>query len=284
MSIAEKFRWDQIDDEQFEELVFTVLKAANPQQIRWRKGPGDKGRDIQVQFRRQGALGEEVNETYFVEVKHYQTGVPPSAFDGLSVWVEAEQPQVMLIVVSSHLTTPCADWLEKWKQNHPKIRVPIPWEREKIENEILRSSDARELAISFGLLPPFIQDLLPPSPEMFRTSEDETRLAMEYRYWITEEEVEKLGYVIDLLGRLECAIVAECGSHKYFEDVCLAIPNWSTFLTLLQSQLQLQIAIRDYLFALNSDVPADKLNDLAQKIKECVELVRQVGDAAYHID
>jgi hypothetical protein len=284
MSIAEKFRWDKINDEQFEELVFTVLKAANPQQIRWRKGPGDKGRDIQVQFRRPGALGEEVNETYFVEVKHYQAGVSPSAFDGLSVWVEAEQPQVMLIVVSSHLTTPCTDWLEKWKQTHPKIRVPLPWEREKIENEILGSSDARELAISFGLLPPFIQDLLPPNPETFRTSKDETRLAMEYRYWITEEEVEKLGYVVDLLGRLEHAIVSECGSHKYFEDVCLAIPNWSTFLTLLQSQLQLQIAIRDYLFALNSDVPADKINGLAQKIKECVDLVRQVGDAAYHID
>jgi hypothetical protein len=53
---------------------------------------------------------------------------------------------------------------------------------------------------------------------------------------------------------------------------------------LLQVQLQLQIAIRDYLFALNSDVPADKVNGFAQKIKECVELVRQVGDAAYHID
>ena len=284
MSITEKFRWDKIDDEQFEELVFTVLKTANPQQIRWRKGPGDKGRDIQVQFRRQGALGDEVDETYFVEVKHYQTGVPPSAFEGLSVWVEAEQPQVMLIVVSSHLTTPCVDWLERWKQNHPKIRVLLPWEREKIENEILRSSNARELAISFGLLPPFIKNLLPPNPETFRTSEDETRLAMEYRYWITEEEIEKIGYVVDLLGRLEQAIVAECGSHKYFEDVCLAIPNWSTFLALLQVQLKLQIAIRDYLFALNSDVPADKINGFAQKIQECVELVRQVGDAAYHID
>lgn len=285
MSIAEKFRWDKINDEQFEELVFTVLKSANPQQIRWRKGPGDKGRDIQVHFRRQGALGDEVDETYFVEVKHYQAGVPPSAFEGLSVWVEAEQPQVMLIVVSSHLTTPCVDWLEKWKQNHPKIRVLNPWEREKIENEILRSSDARELAISFGLLPPFIQDLLPPNPEAFRTSEDETKLAMEYRYWITEEEVEQLGYVVDLLRRLQQIIIAECVSYKYkyFEDVCLAIPNESNFLTVLQAQLRLQISIRDYLFALNSDVSADKINCFAQKIKECVELVRQIGDVAYHI-
>ena len=70
MSIKEKFCWDRINDEQFEELVFTVLKSANPQEIKWRKGPGDKGRDIQVTFRRQAPLGDEVNETYFVEVKH----------------------------------------------------------------------------------------------------------------------------------------------------------------------------------------------------------------------
>jgi hypothetical protein len=284
MSIAEKFRWDAINDEQFEELVFKVLKSANPQQIDWRKGPGDKGRDIQVQFRRQGALGDDIDETYFVEVKHYQAGVSPTAFEGSLVWALAEEPQVLLIVVSSHLTIPCREYLETWREKHPKIRVPPPWERQEIENKILQSSDAREFAISLGLLPPFIQNLLPPNPDTFRISEDKTIWPMEYRYWITEEEVEKIGYVVELLGRLQDAIRSECGSHKYFEDVCLAIPNWSTFLTLLQPQLRLQIAIRDYLSALDSDVPADRMNGLGQKIKEYVELVRQVGDAAKHID
>jgi|GEM_PF-2410499 len=284
MSIAEKFRWDAIDDEQFEELVFKVLESANPQQIKWRIGSGDKGRDIQVQFRRQGVLGDDIDETYFVEVKHYKKGVDPSAFGSSLVWASAEQPQVLLIVVSSHLTRPSHECLEAWKRNHPKIRVPPPWERKEIENKILQSSDAREFAISVGLLPPFIQNLLPPNPETFRISEDKTIWPMEYRYWITEEEVEKIGYVVDLLGRLQDAIISECGSHKYFEDVCLAIPNWSTFLRLLQPQLRLQIAIRDYLFALNSDVPADRMNGLGQKIQEYVELVRQVGDAAKQID
>lgn len=284
MSIAEKFRWDAIDDDQFEELVFKVLESANPQQIKWRIGPGDKGRDIQVQFRRQGVLGDDIDETYFVEVKHYKKGVDPSAFGSSLVWASAEQPQVLLIVVSSHLTTPSRECLEAWKRNHPKIRVPPPWERKEIENKILQSSDAIKFAISVGLLPPFIQNLLPPNPETFRISEDKTIWPMEYRYWITEEEVEKIGYVVDLLGRLQDAIISECGSHKYFEDVCLAIPNWSTFLRLLQPQLRLQIAIRDYLFALNSDVPADRMNGLGQKIQEYVELVRQVGDAAKQID
>jgi len=284
MSIAEKFRWDAINDEQFEELVFKVLKSANPQQIDWRKGPGDKGRDIQVQFRRQGALGDDIDETYFVEVKHYQAGVSPTAFEGSLVWALAEEPQVLLIVVSSHLTIPCREYLETWREKHPKIRVPPPWERQEIENKILQSSDAREFAISLGLLPPFIQNLLPPNPDTFRISEDKTIWPMEYRYWITEEEVEKIGYVVELLGRLQDAIRSECGSHKYFEDVCLAIPNWSTFLTLLQPQLRLQIAIRDYLSALHSDVPADRMNGLGQKIQEYVELVRQVGDAAKQID
>jgi hypothetical protein len=217
-------------------------------------------------------------------VKHYQAGVSPSAFESSLTWALAEQPQVLLIVVSSHLTIPCRDYLQAWREKHPTIRVPPPWERGEIENKILQSSDAREFAISLGLLPPFIQNLLPPNPETFRISEDKTLWAMEYRYWITEEEVEKIGYVVELLSRLQDAIRAECGPRKYFEDVCLAIPNWSTFLTLLQPQLRLQIAIRDYLFALNSDVPADRTNGLGQKIKEYVELVRQVGDAAKHID
>ncbi len=284
MSIAEKFRWDAIDDEQFEELVFKVLKSANPQQIEWRKGPGDQGRDIEVHFRRQDALGDDIDERYFVEVKHYQAGVSPSAFESSLTWALAEEPQVLLIVVSSHLTIPCRDYLKAWREKHPKIRVPPPWERAKIENEILKSSDARELAISLGLLPPFIENLLPPNPDTFRISEDKTIWPMEYRYWITEEEVEKIGYVVELLGRLQDAIRSECGSHKYFEDVCLAIPNWSTFLRLLQPQLRLQIAIRDYLSALHSDVPADRMNGLGQKIQEYVELVRQVGDAAKQID
>jgi len=217
-------------------------------------------------------------------VKHYQAGVSPTAFEGSLAWASAEQPQVLLIVVSSHLTTPCREFLEVWQRKNPKIRVPSPWDRAKIENKILQSSEAREFAISVGLLPPFIQNLLPPDPETFRKNEDKTIWAMEYRYWITEEEVEKIGYVVELLGRLQDAIRAECGSHKYFEDVCIAIPSWSTFLTLLQPQLRLQIAIRDYLYALDSDVSADRMNGLGQKIKEYVELVRQVGDAAKHID
>ena len=128
MSIAEKFRWDAIDDEQFEELVFKVLKSANPQQIQWRKRPGDKGRDIQVQFRRQGGIGEEIDETYFVEVKHYQEGVSSSAFEASLTWASGEQPQVLLIIVSSHLTTPYRDSLNNSQRNNPKIRVPPPWE------------------------------------------------------------------------------------------------------------------------------------------------------------
>ena len=190
----------------------------------------------------------------------------------------------MLIVVSSHITTSCRDSLGEWAKNNPKIRLPPPWERKEIENEILKSSDATKLAISFGLLPSLVTDLLPPNPEKLRTGVDDIGLAMEYRYWLTEEEVKRIGYVVDLLSRLESYIVDECGPHKYFEDVCLAIPNWSTFLTLLQSQLKLEIAIRNYLFALNSNFPANDINSFAQKINVCVESVKQAGDASYYVD
>lgn len=283
MSIAEKFCWERIDDEQFEELVFKALSSINPEAITWRKGSGDQGRDIQMIFQRQGALGEAINETYFVEVKHYKGGVPPSAFMGALSWAQAEQPQVLLIAVSSHLTTPCREYINAWQRNNSKIRV-IVWERKEIENEILKNSLARELSISLGLLPPYIQDLLPANPQEFRANLAYSGFALEYRYWITVEEVEKLGYIIALLERLKCLLIDADESFRHHEEVCIAIPSWSIFLTVLQSQLRLQISIRDYLFGLNSELTTEELSLLSNRVKECVEEVRQAGDLAIGLD
>lgn len=140
------------------------------------------------------------------------------------------------------------------------------------------------MAISFGVLPPSIESLLPPNPSDFLAKQDASRLAMEYRYWITEEEIEKLDYIVQLLNRLKEALVTEVGPHKYFEEVGLGVPNWSTFLQLLQAQLRLQIAIRDYLLTLNSNASMENIRSLADKIKQCVEEVRELGDSAHHVD
>jgi Restriction endonuclease len=138
MSITKKFSWNRLTDLQFEELVYAILASGAPERITWRIGPGDQGRDIEVSFSRPGALGETIRETYFVEAKHYQSGVPPTALAGALAWAQAEQPDVLLIAVSSHLTTPCRQHIDAWGRNNPRVRILI-WERSELENEILAS-------------------------------------------------------------------------------------------------------------------------------------------------
>jgi hypothetical protein len=284
MSISAKFNWARLTDRQFEELVYAVLASAAPERITWRAGPGDQGRDVEATFSRLGPLGEAIRGRYFVEAKHYQSGVPPTALAGALAWAQAEQPDVLLIAVSSHLTTPCRQHVEAWGRNNPRVRVLI-WERRELENEILSKPQARDAAVAAGLLPPSIAELLPSNPGSMRATQNANHeFPMEYRYWITEEEVEKLGRVAGLLQRLGDALTAECGPHKYFEDVCLGIPNWTTFLALLQAQLRLQIAVRDYLFALHSDARPADIQTLADVVKRRVEEVRGVGDASFHVD
>jgi len=284
MSIVENFRWEQLDDEQFEELLYGILAAARPEHIEWRKGPADQGRDVQAMYRRFGAFGEAVDEHYFAEAKHYHGGVPPVAISGALAWAHAEQPDVLILAVSSHVTTACRDHVSRWSANNPQVRVLI-WERREIENKVLEHQIVREQAVKLGLLPPSIHDLLPSSPEALRAyPDDESGFAMEYRYWITEEEVEKLGYVVDLIERLETVLFEHLPEGAHIGDLAVATSNWTTFLVLLRAQLRLQIAIRDYLFALSSGSKDTELRELNDRVKRYVEEVNRIGDSSYHID
>ena len=158
------------------------------------------------------------------------------------------------------------------------------WERQELENRILSSNDARASAIACGLLPPDVLALLPSNPESLRTGAVDVGLEMEYRYWITDEEADKLDHVIDTLERLGLLLSKETPSHKYFELVSLAVPNWSTFLRLFQAQVRLQIRIRDYLLAQASNVGAVDLMEYAERLKGDVDRVRELGDSSYHVD
>jgi Restriction endonuclease len=285
MSMISKFNWSAINDEQFEELVYAIVESKKPISIKWRKGPGDKGRDIQATFMRQGALGETFEETYFIEAKHHSSGISPTKIAGALAWAQAERPSVLVLAVSSHITTPSRDHLSAWGRNNPTVRV-LTWERKELENLILSSSQTRNFAVQINLLPADINELLPALPQEFRPflSPDHIGFEMQYRYWITEEEIDNLDYVVDLLQRLKENLVKESDPHKYFEDVSLAVPNWSTFLSLFKAECRLQMAIRDYLFAQINNADMDELRTRAEKVKETVRLMEEIGGSSYHVD
>lgn len=282
--LGSHFRWNRITDEQLEELLYALLLSQGAARVTWRQGPGDKGRDVEAVFRTRDGVGEMIEETFFAEAKHHTTGVSAVDVAGALAWAQAEHPDALIFATSSHLTTPCREHVAAWSRNNPRVRIVV-WERPELENRILSNRATRSRAVGLGLLPPEIADLLPPSPEQFRTRPRDAGLEMEYRYWIAESELEKIDQVVRVLEELGSALRAALGdATRHFDLTELAVPNWTTWLRLLKAQLHLQLAVRDYLYALATQASTADVERLAKAVKAAAVTVQDVGDVSSHVD
>jgi hypothetical protein len=285
MSISTQFNWPAINDEQFEELLLAIAKAKGAIRSEFRKGPADKGRDVQAWFRHKDSIGVEIEELYFFEAKHHAAGVPPDHIAGALAWAQAEQPHSLVLAASSHFTNPCRDNIASWKRNNPRVRVTL-WERPDLEELVLSSGILQSFAVAIGLLPPHIKSLLPAHPERYRQANDEVSsgLEMDYRYWLTEEDVAKLETAASFIE--DCGkIFDEAGiADHHFEHACLGVPNWAIWLRLMRAECLLQLAVRDYLFGQVSGASPEELLQLANVVRKRVNLVKEVGESSYHVD
>lgn len=285
MAITSKFNWPAINDEQFEELLLAIVKNKGAIRTEFRKGPGDKGRDVQACFRNRDAIGVETEDIYFFEAKHHTGGVSPDHISGALAWAQAEQPHSLILAASSHFTNPCRDNIDAWKRNNPRVKVTL-WERTKLEELVLSSSILQDVAVGFGLLPPNIHSLLPAHPERYRPADDEisSGLEMAFRFWLTEEDIEKLDTAAGFIEVCGAAFDEHEIADQHFEVARLGVPNWSMWLRLMRAECLLQLAVRDYLFAQVSGAKPDELHDLARVVQERVQLVSEVGERSYHVD
>lgn len=285
MSLSTKFNWPAIDDAQFEELLLAIVKAKGAALAEFRKGPGDKGRDVQAWFNNRDAIGVESQDLYFFEAKHHASGVSPDHISGALAWAQAEQPHSLVLVASGHFTNPCRDNIDAWKRNNPKVRVSV-WERPHLEEFLLSNSALQDMAVGVGLLPPSVRGLLPANPEHYRPSDEESDsgLEMAYRFWLTEEDIEQLTTAAEFIE--SCGEILEENqlSDKYFESARLGIPNWAMALRLLRAECLLQLAVRDYLFAQVSGAEPEKLATLAETVRKRVQLVSEIGEKSFHVD
>jgi hypothetical protein len=142
-----RITFEQLDETEFEEFAFDLLGALGFVNVDWRKGtglrssPSDRGRDIVAQFRQVDIDGTERLETWFVDCKHHQRGVPATELDNLLAWSQAERPDVALFIVSGFLSNPAKDYLETWKrQNRPAFRVKY-WERPYLAKMVRSKED-----------------------------------------------------------------------------------------------------------------------------------------------
>ena len=134
----EEFSFDHLNSTVFEQFCYDLLVEMGFSNVTWRKGtglktsPADQGRDIECELLRKDVAGEYF-EKWFVDAKHYKTGVPPEKLSSSISWAEAERPDVLLFIVSNFLSNPAKDFIEKYKQNNkPSFRIRV-FERPDIE-------------------------------------------------------------------------------------------------------------------------------------------------------
>lgn len=126
-------KFDGLSPTDFEAFCFDLLRACGYHNVDWRKGtaldssPADRGRDIVAHLDRTDADGYRYTETWFVDCKHYQRGVPPDALHGTIAWAQAERPSVVLFIASGYLTNGAKDWLDRIRQQNQGFRVRV-WE------------------------------------------------------------------------------------------------------------------------------------------------------------
>jgi Restriction endonuclease len=154
---------DGMNETEFEEFCFELLRELGFINLDWRKGtglaasPSDSGRDIVAQLPREELDGRQYFETWFVDCKHYKRGVPPDKVSGLLAWATAERADVALVIASNFLSNPCKDFLKSYEtSNRPPFRVRY-WERPNLErllegrdefvNRYLRTSPRTEAEI-----------------------------------------------------------------------------------------------------------------------------------------
>ena len=136
----EQLNFEGFDETEFEEFCFELLKGLPGfHNVDWRKGtpkptsPADRGRDIVAEVDHVDVAGARHVETWFVDCKHYDRGVPPEALQGLLTWAQAERPHVALVIASGFLSNPAKDNLRDYEQNNRPPFLIKYWERPIVE-------------------------------------------------------------------------------------------------------------------------------------------------------
>lgn len=136
-----------LDATEFEEFVYDLLVTLGFKNVDWRKGtpknssPSGRGRDVVAQSLVTDVDGHARFETWFVDAKHYSTGVPPEALQGLMTWAESERPDVALVASSGFLSNAAKDWIENYRKNRaPAFRIRH-WEKPELSRMLAVNPD-----------------------------------------------------------------------------------------------------------------------------------------------
>lgn len=139
ISLDNKFSFDHLSSTQFEEFCFDLLARLDFKNIIWRKGtghtssPSDQGRDIECIRINKDIDGEISIEKWFIECKHYKSGVPTEKIQGVLSWANSKRPDKVLIIASNFLSNQCKNYLDEYvHENRPPFKIKY-WELKNLE-------------------------------------------------------------------------------------------------------------------------------------------------------
>jgi len=157
-----KYTTDDIDfknisPREFENLCYDLLIRYDYQNLIWREGGADNGRDIEASFFFNTML-RNTETKWFFECKLYNSaGVPPKELTSKIAWADAEQPDYLVFFVSSYLTNAARTWIEKIILQ--KLYNIVIIEGEELKNRLINYSKLVERYFSLDRYDKLLKDI-----------------------------------------------------------------------------------------------------------------------------
>lgn len=128
--------FEQLTPRDFEHLCYELLLRYGYQELIWRQGGADSGRDIEGTLLFSNHIHPKKTKWFF-ECKHYtSSGVPPAELNSKIAWADAERPDFLVIFASSYITKDARTWLEQIQSQ--KLYKIVVIEGPDLKNRLLQ--------------------------------------------------------------------------------------------------------------------------------------------------
>ncbi|MBE4950887.1 restriction endonuclease [Chryseobacterium culicis] len=141
----EDIKFETISPRAFENLCYDLIIKYGYNDVIWRKGGADDGRDIEAKLGFNNAIKSKQTKWFF-ECKHYTKGVPPEHLFSKVAWADAENPDFLIIFCSSYISNNARTWLDKISMYKSYEIVVI--EGEEIKERLLNYPELVEIYFS----------------------------------------------------------------------------------------------------------------------------------------
>jgi|GEM_PF-1143404 hypothetical protein len=115
----ENLDFGSIDHKQFEGICFELIWRNDFKNVEWRGSTDDQGRDIEAIYEIENPITGNIYEKWHFECKKYKKAVPKTDLIDKIAWADANKPDALVFLLSSHLSNQTKDWLSKISKQKP---------------------------------------------------------------------------------------------------------------------------------------------------------------------